>query len=38
VLNQTVRQGGFAMIDVGDNAEISNLLHGRFYLCFYGIL
>jgi hypothetical protein len=30
VLNQTVGQGGFAMIDVGNNAEISNLLHGQF--------
>jgi hypothetical protein len=27
VLNQTVGQGGFPVIDMGNNAEISNLLH-----------
>jgi len=30
VLNQTVGQGGFPVIDMGNNAEISNLLHGQF--------
>jgi len=29
-LNKTVGQGGFTVIDMGNNAEISNLLHGQF--------
>ena len=28
-LDQTIRQGGLAVIDVGDDAEISDLYHGR---------
>jgi hypothetical protein len=29
-LNQTVGQGGFTVIDMGNNAEISDLLHAQF--------
>jgi hypothetical protein len=27
MLDQTVREGGFSMIDVGDDAEVSNTWH-----------
>jgi hypothetical protein len=30
VLNQPVGQGGFPVIDMGNDAEISDLLHGQF--------
>jgi len=29
VLDQPVGQGGFAVIDVGDDAEVPNMLHGQ---------
>src|SRR6187200_2597627 len=35
-LQKTVSQGGFAMVNMCDNAKISDVLHVRLYLIFRG--